>query len=270
MKGQARRWRRWGAAARRFWASLRRGVKETAALVAAITTITAGYYALRTRGDAEPAGDAERKVAVIPGIRIIERSTTLDLSDWRATSEDDIARGVRRSPVVSRNRFLLERVNPEQREFVHRIGTTSKIDPELECTGCRLERVKSEAGPLARQWDLVFDVSDRKVAEPIQLSFNVRFWNAFQSPDQWWGGFRILHATERAIFKVVFPAAKKPKRKDLEFVYVIAATQKRVSDPPRDGNLHEVLDSDDRVSQLQWTVNNPNPDRSYRVYWKWE
>jgi hypothetical protein len=70
----------------------------------------------------EPAPAPARASDLAPGVRIIERRTTLDLSGWKATTEDDIASEIGRSLVVSHNEFVLERLHPRQREFVHSVG----------------------------------------------------------------------------------------------------------------------------------------------------
>jgi hypothetical protein len=271
---------------RPFWTSLPGVLTGVAGVLGAITGLIALFH--KDEGITDPqtrpkpaaeqpsvppsgtASDTATDHGVIAGVRIIERRTVLDLSEWRQTSENDIAQEIRRSLVVSRNTFVLERLDPEQRTFVHRIGTSSSIDPIVHCTGCRIVPVAKKVAPMQHEWDVVFPIGDLDVGDSITISFSVDFWNAFQSRDQWWGGFRVLHDTERAMFTVVFPDWKKPASNTLKYGYKKASTGKDVSLIPRSEDVEQAADPNGRVSQLQWTVDHPQPDRSYRVYWQWE
>src|SRR6185295_3702308 len=143
--------------------------------------------------------------AQIAGMRIVERKTMLDLRDWKDASPDEIARGVPVELAISRNRFVIERTDEKQACFIHRMGTTSGVEPKVHCRRCQKMPLPHKEGTPLREWDLVFDIRDRPLDAETVIEFSVDFWNSFQRPDQWWGGFRILHSTEKAVYEVVFP-----------------------------------------------------------------
>jgi hypothetical protein len=206
---------------------------------------------------------------ILGGVRIAERRTTLDLSGWKSVSEDDVARSIKRSRAVSRNHFVIERLEPEQGVFVHRMGTSSPIEPEVHCDKCKVEQVIKAVAPAPKEWDIIFDISREPVGPLIDIDFSVDFWNAFDSPDQWWGGFRILYATERAIFRVEFPKEHRPAGKTVTFGYIKANTRRRELLQPNAEDANVQSNPDGTVSSVMWTVQNPQPDRSYRVFWSW-
>ena len=203
----------------------------------------------------------------IAGLRVIKRATTLDLQDWNPASEDQLARGTPVSLAISRNRFTIERTDPNQGCFIHRMGTSSGIIPQVHCERCRKIELKNNSGQL-REWDLVFDIASKPLGEPIEIVFNVDFWNSFQRPEQWWGGFRILHATEKAEFRLAFPESRRPRVDRLKYTYVKAASQSRQDIVPEPMDL-DLSVRDGYVNRVTWIVKNPQPDRSYRIYWEW-
>jgi len=115
------------------------------------------------------------------------------------------------------------------------------------------------------EWDLVFDISNVPLETPVDIEFSVRFWNAFQDPEQWWGGFRISHPTELSLYSIQFPAARRPLPDTLAYYYYVSNWQ------PYDKELHAALvnDANGRVEKLTWEVLYPRGDRSYRVKWGW-
>jgi hypothetical protein len=119
-----------------------------------------------------------------------------------------------------------------------------------------------------REWDLVFDVQHQPIGTEISIVFSVDFWNSFQRPDQWWGGFRILHSTEKAIYTVVFPDEKKPKADSVQYRFVRSVSQKPESLVIKPMDL-KIRSGKGLMERVTWTVANPQPDRSYRVYWAW-
>jgi hypothetical protein len=204
----------------------------------------------------------------IAGMRVIERSTTLDLSDWKAASANDLARKVPIELAISRNSFLIERTDDNQSCFIHRMGTSSGIEPTVHCSRCRKVALPYKEGLPLREWDLVFDVQHQPIGTEISIVFSVDFWNSFQRPDQWWGGFRILHSTEKAIYTVVFPDEKKPKADSVQYRFVRSVSQKPESLVIKPMDL-KIRSGEGLTERVTWTVANPQPDRSYRVYWAW-
>jgi hypothetical protein len=205
----------------------------------------------------------------IAGMRVVERSTVLDLSEWKQASADQLARKIPVELAISRNRFRIERTDENQGCFIHRMGTSSGIEPTVHCSRCRKVALPYKDGVPLREWDLVFDIRHQPVGQEITIAFSVDFWNSFQRPDQSWGGFRILHSTERAVFSIVFPEDRRPKRDGMQYRYVRSGSQQPEVIEIKNRDDVKVRADKDRAERLAWVVANPQPDRSYRVYWSW-
>ena len=131
-----------------------------------------------------------------------------------------------------------------------------------------MQPIHKDISPAPREWNIVFDIEHEPIGRPISIQFRVTFWNAFQLSEQWWGGFRILHPTRRAAFRVVFPPSHRPARSDISFAFKKAGSARQEAVVPGPGESRVVGD-DGRVDEVEWTVDYPDDDRSYRVYWKW-
>jgi hypothetical protein len=221
------------------------------------------------------------------GVRVVDRTSILDLTGFQETTDDQIRTKDARSVAVSRNEFHVVRSTSRRTEFIHTYSTTSKIDPKVTWVDPRYTyRIVSDPETRAnglRAWHILFNIEKEPVEEEFTIRFNVTFYNAFQTTDQEWGGFRVLHDTEHAKYIVIFPRDKSAKREGLEFYYVTDEAQK--IQKRCDAKCLDLKDCDPKcgdfavtpingnpiyyISQLEWNVQNPHPDRSYRVHWKW-
>lgn len=211
---------------------------------------------------------AQSEAKNILGIIVESRETTLDLQRWQETTIAEVAEKVKKSLAISKNRFVISRTGEHATEFVHRIGTSSGIVPEVRCLhpDCRVvSRDVGEAARAANEWDIIFDISDLKLEETMTLEFSVLFWNSFQSPEQCWSGFRILHATEVSHYSVIFPEHKRPRPDTISYVYFDN------KEHPYDKELRTTVTTDPggRAAKVMWEVPFPRGDRSYRVKWDW-
>jgi MTH538 TIR-like domain (DUF1863) len=208
----------------------------------------------------------ESQAKNLPGIIVETRDTTLDLSKWRETTDDELANKVKKSLAISKNKFTVIRTGKQASEFVHRMGTSSGIKPEVQCSGCRVEpRYAGDAARAPNEWDIVFDISDLQLEEKRTFEFSVLFWNAFQNPEQFWGGFRILHSTELSVFTIEFPPTRRPLPTTLAYSYFDK------KEHPYDKDVEASLKTDEtgRVAKVTWKVPTPRGDRSYRLRWDW-
>ena len=278
MGGGTARWHQWREKVARAWALVRHVLEEASGTIKALGVIVAATAAVYTfvrppkSQSAAPTAStpAPTPAANYAGIQIMTRRTTLDLHGWRPTRGHDILSKVRRSRAVSHNRFEVERVNLAQRAFAHRFGTSSLIEPSVVCEGCRVDSLPDQGNPGMREWDLVFDISQEKVNQPFPIEFSVTFWNAFQRSDQWWGGFRVLHPTDRAVYVIAFPPSKHPRPEVLVFESVAAAGGEPSPIKPKPEEVRYTLDKEGGIDSLEWTLTNPLMNRSYRVGWKWD
>jgi hypothetical protein len=201
----------------------------------------------------------------IPGIRVERRETTLDLSGWQETAATEVST-VKKSLAVSKNKFSVVRTHLHASKFIHIAGTTSGLVPEVRCNGCTLSpRMSAVAGRTPNEWSIEFDISNRQLDEKFDIEFSFLFWNAFQTRQQLWGGFRVLHATEVASYSIQFPTSRRPLPQTLVYFYV--DSKEHVYDKELDTSL--ATDQAGRVEKLTWKVQYPNADRSYRVKWDW-
>lgn len=205
---------------------------------------------------------------LIPGVRIERRVTTVDLSGWRETTAAEVAAREKKSLAISTVRFSVVKTHGYATEFVHIMGTSSGIPPEAKCNPeCVIRpRHSGDAARAPNEWDIVFDISHVPVEEQIELEVSTSFWNAFQSPEQWWAGFRILHGTELSEYTIIFPSARRPLSRTLDYYYF--DTKARPYQKKLETSVAE--DSNGRVERVTWTVHNPIADRSYRIKWRWD
>jgi hypothetical protein len=234
----------------------------------------------------------EAEVRLEPGVEIVRRATTLDMRGWQETSEREISEDVKKSKVISHNEFLVERTGGGIPIFVHRMRTTSSVKPEVDCNGCEVRKdaaeqaawfmrmlpfhdgakSKSASTGKSHEWRIVFDISHTPEGQTTLVKFAVTFWNAFQRPDQWWGGFRVLHPTRHAQYSIVFPAQKRPFEASLSYYYVknYAGEQELPYVPEQGDSRSSETDPARRVTSTHWILGNPGINKSYRIKWRWE
>lgn len=202
------------------------------------------------------------------GVRVVERTTTLDLSGWNWTSSKDLAAGSKISRGLSTNTFVLRKTEPGAKYFVHTVSSGSLVAPSIFCDSHPFQviKAKDQRSSNIHQWNVLVDVSREPDDRPFTVGLTVTFWNGFQMKQDWWAGFRILHSTEKANYRVIFPTSLpatnvKFRFKDVisdEIVYLDTAALKVALTP-----------SGSSVQTLSWTIDNPQPDRSYQVAWSW-
>lgn len=101
---------------------------------------------------------------------------------------------------------------------------------------------------------------------PFTVNLAVTFWNGFQEKSAWWAGFRVLHATEKSTWHIIFPPELPAANVKFRFKDVTA--NKTVDLDPTNLKVTPAL-SEMPMPTLTWTYENPWPDRSYQVVWTW-
>jgi hypothetical protein len=213
---------------------------------------------------------AETKTsALIGGIAVEDRKTTLDLTGWQPTTDAEVAARLKRSKAVSTNHFTIRRTTARVTTFQHIMGTSSGIVPVVHNLSSLKQWVEvrslDDRTRAPHEWSIMFDISRIPVDETVDIDFSVDFWNAFQTPDQWWGGFRVLHATASSTYTIKFPAAHRPRFETLSYVV------KRTSETKYEAANETQVDQDDagRVAAVTWNKQGPLGDTSYRIKWSW-
>src|SRR5271165_404414 len=98
---------------------------------------------------------------LVEGVRVVTRRTTLDLTDWAEVSAKEMAEHVKKSRSIFRNRFTVQRLNYDNGLiFVHRIGTTSGIDPYVSSDSHNFKLIKLNNRNYLREWNILLDVSN--------------------------------------------------------------------------------------------------------------
>jgi hypothetical protein len=226
------------------------------------------YIALKARAPGAFQKTLPEELTSKSGVRVVERDTTLDLSGWKQTSSRDLQAGSKVSRGLSLTSFVLRKTEPGAKYFVHTVSSDSKVVPSIwsDSHPLRVVQANSQGSSGPRQWNVLVDISQEPDDAPFTVNLIVTFWNGFQKPSDWWGGFRVLHSTEKATYHVIFPPGLpatniKYRYKDVtadETVDLDAATLK-VSPTPGEMPTQKVT----------WTEENPVPDRSYQVAWTW-
>jgi hypothetical protein len=249
---------------RREAAAARHRLRITQAISAAMIALvlTAGVTGWYNRYFRRAADELR-----IPGIRVEDRISILDLSGWQPTTDAEIAKLVKKSSALSTDRYTVVKTQEYVSEYVHVIGSSSEIPPEVTCRGCDIvPRTPDGASRTPHEYKVVFDLSKTPLEGRTDIEYTTKYWNAFQTPDQWWAGIRVLYQTESARFVIIFPAGKHPAPGKIQYSYFDTR-----GDHPYQGDLTVEYDKDDagRVGKLTWQVPHPSTDRSYRISWDW-
>jgi hypothetical protein len=253
----------YNALRRREVAAARRRLLVTQAIAASmmLLTIAVAVAVWATWHFSEQSDERQ-----IPGLRVTNHDTVLDLSGWRDTIAAQIARLEKRSSALSHDRYTLVKTQPQAKNYVHIVGTSSDIRPDIVCTRCSITpRPPDGASRTPHEFKVLFDISDLKLEEETTIDYTATYWNAFQSADQLWTGLRVLYQTDRAKLAIIFPPTKHPASDTIKFYY----------HDNKDHDLDNVegatLEKDEggRVSRLTWVILSPSTDRSYRVRWDW-
>src|SRR5277367_3391158 len=72
----------------------------------------------------------------VPGVRVEYHETTLDLTDWHDTTPEQVARREKISAALSHDRYTVVKTQPQAVNYVHTVGTSSGIPPDIMCTHC--------------------------------------------------------------------------------------------------------------------------------------
>jgi hypothetical protein len=203
----------------------------------------------------------------VPGVRVEYHETTLDLSGWHETTPAQIAQHERISSALSRDSYIIVKTQPQATNYVHTVGTSSGIPPDIVCTHCAVrERPQDAASRTPLEFKVEFDISALRLEEKTTVDYQVRYWNAFQTPDQWWTGVRISDQTDLVKFTILFPPSKHASARTIQFYYHDNA------DHILDNSSNVTMAKDERglVSSLTWMLASPSTDRSYRVRWDWK
>jgi hypothetical protein len=213
----------------------------------------------------------------IPGVRVNQHTTTLDLTGWAETTQTDIDKKI--SKAVSTDEYNVTRLAEYAENYVHVEGTTSSIPLEITCAAtspCTVEpREYDGLSRTPNEVNVIFDISKLKPRkrESADLKYSTIFWNAFQTPEQEWAGFRVTDLTVVTKFTVIFPPTKHPPSETIVFYY--HDTEDQTFDP-KDPDLedHREISYDEGVaglvSRVTWEVKHPLTDRSYRIRWNWD
>jgi hypothetical protein len=250
---------------RREVAAARRRLLVTQGVAAAmaILMLAVGYEVWRNKHLAE-ISDARQ----IPGVRVEYHETTLDLAGWRETTPAQLAHRDKISSALSHDRYTVVKTQPQAVNYEHPEGTSSDIFPDIICTRtpCTTRLRTPDAASRTKNEILIdFDISNLPLEGKTIIDYETRYWNAFQTPDQWWTGVRIADQTELVKFIVIFPPSKPPSADSIQLYYHDIADHNL--DAPQDITFDK--DANNRVSKLTWTISNPITDRSYRVRWDW-
>jgi hypothetical protein len=248
---------------RREAAAARKRLLVTQAIAATMLLLTiaagvGGWLTLHFRKESD-----EREV---PGVRVEYHETTLDLSGWRETTPAQVAQHQKISAAMSHDRYTIVKTQPQAKHYVHTVGTSSGIPPDITCTHCDVsERPQDAASRTSLEYLVKFDIAALPLEGKTTLDYHTQYWNAFQTPDQWWTGVRVSDQTDLVKFTILFPPAKHAVANAIQFYYHDNADH--VLDNP--GQM--TMDKDERglVASLTWMINSPSTDRSYRVRWDW-
>jgi hypothetical protein len=203
----------------------------------------------------------------VPGVRVEYHETTLDLTGWHETTPAQVAQHEKISSALSRDHYIIVKTQPQATNYVHTVGTSSGIPPDIVCTHCAVrERPQDAASRTPLEFKVEFDISALRLEEKTTVDYQVQYWNAFQTPDQWWTGVRISDQTDLVKFTILFPPSKHASAGTIQFYYHDNADH--ILDNP--SNVTMAKDERGLVSSLTWTLASPSTDRSYRVRWDWK
>lgn len=204
------------------------------------------------------------------GLQIHERRTVYDMRGWQAATPEQLARGERVSFSESRNELQVQRTSEAQQSFVHTVNSTSPFG--IEIFGTLADMVEKTPREGERVWELTWDISDLPLGEIRTVSWSVRFWNADQTPEQLWAGFRIKQPTRHASFTILFPASRVPDPASIRYTVTDHSGKTDVvrDYTASDGDAPQLAVDPEGAVRLEWHVASPLMESSYRAHWGWK
>ena len=202
------------------------------------------------------------------GVRVVHHTSVLDLTDWQPTTPEDIAGHKKKSSAVATDDYNVVRTQLSSPTYKHIIGTSSDIPPDVSCDGCTISLRRDDAASrTTHEYRLSFDIAKVPLEDSLPVHYATTYWNAFQTPEQWWTGVRISELTESVTFTVIFPPGKAPLASTLRFHFKDIVLRPFPTKPDLD--ITPDAARPDRVARLSWHISFPLTDRSYRITWDW-
>ena len=172
------------------------------------------------------------------------------------------------SKAILHGEFILRKYD-NVAQFGHRLGTTSRFEPEWRSSTHSVigKKDQRKCSPEVKySYMLYIDVSKESIDVPFKLSYEIDFWNAHNGQKGDWHAFYVAHPTKELTIKVSFPKSKPYKDYRLKSVYGIDCGSLPEEHPK--SNVKEEFDKKTGTKTISWTIS-PNVHWIYRIEWDW-
>lgn len=237
-------------------------LKEVAAIVEGVRSRPPGviYAAEANRVEVERL---ERED--LSGFDVMETLKVWDLREWVPLPPDALDKPG--SPVVVRvERKLIKR---EPVDELRLDAITSGYDVYLRTISHPTRAVvraarktESLGGRPMKARQLAIDVSNVPVGTPFSVDLQATYWNAFQTPEQRWGGAIVTGNPLKVSFLAIFPTERPFKSFQLE---VAERGGARVTPFESERVMH----ADKDAGYIFWEIVQPRANHVYRIRWEW-
>jgi hypothetical protein len=204
-----------------------------------------------------------------PLILIDKATVSLDLTKgWKELDEKQ-RKEVKASKGVLSGTFVTRKLHPDAK-FGHRLGTTSRFQPEWRSSTHVIQAKKDDrkcSPDVQHSYMLYFDISKEPIDSPFELLYEIDFWNAHNGEKGDWHAFYVAHPTKQLTIKVSFPPNKPYKSYEVKSVDGIDCNAKPV--PHEHPDVQEGIDEKTGIKTIAWTIDSPKLHWIYRIEWKW-
>jgi hypothetical protein len=194
---------------------------------------------------------------------VIESSYLLDLTKWQPLTVEP--QSVPQQPIPKRHRDLVRRTTEQPVNYILYAGTNGiKLDWTPVTLREHSEFRETPDSPLQKNlkhsYNLSVNLSQFRVGEPIEISGDYVFWNAFPGVTEEWWSLHVNYPTDRVVVFIGFPQTKPCKSLQIS----------RVSS---DGKVTELPSSEASIVGgglfVFWTYDHPEVSAKYVFNWKW-
>lgn len=222
-------------------------------------------------------------------ITISKAFVHLDLStpDWKDLSEEERNSKEKKSTAYFEiNYKVIKHFDVDT--FLHRLGTTSNIPPELQENSDHTVSKTIDVTDTSKKCSssnvysklIYFDISNEILRDSFDLSFKVDYFNAHNRQKGEYQQFFIHRPMENLDFKISFPKTAIKNFPKIRFQKSKGCNEQFIPENPIDINslspnedlttLSQYVINDASENTVVWHIKNPTVNNIYRIEWDWQ
>ncbi len=204
-------------------------------------------------------GESTTEAAVFPGVEILEKKTSVDLSEWTPGGQPKDGKAVFTTV------YTVRKVREDTKCFGRLVGTSgTKPEVHSDTHDIELRKVKEECkgGLLIDRYYVYIDIEDAEPDSVFECRLRSIRYGGFKDKNANWCATAFRQSTRKGHLQVKFPP-DKPGRNFRFSRYPVLDFAHPKPIQPDSANT-------DTPGYLFWTIAHPFLGYAYRVDWEWE